>query len=137
MTDVLTPDQRRLNMSRIRGMDTQPEMVVRRFVHSLGFRYRLHDKALPGRPDIVLPRHHKVILVNGCFWHMHNCPLGLVVPKTNEQFWRLKREGNVKRDKRNIDALEELGWKIFEVWECQLRDPESILEKVSQFLVGD
>ncbi len=124
MTDVLTPEQRRCNMSAIKGRDTKPEIIVRRLVHGMGFRYRLNLKDLPGKPDLVFTRLKKIIFVHGCFWHMHRCRYGRVVPATNAEFWRNKREGNVERDKRKQKELRSLGWEILVVWECQ-----TILEK--------
>ena len=135
MTDVHTESQRSFNMSRIRSKDTKPELVVRSFVHRLGYRFRLYRKDLPGKPDIVLPRHKKIIFVHGCFWHMHNCKKGCVKPKTRAQFWQDKRMGNRERDKRNIRALKKLGWDIFVVWECQVQNSYFELS-VSHFLSG-
>lgn len=107
-------------MSGIRGKDTKPEWMVRRGLHSRGFRYRLHAKELPGRPDLVLPKYHAVIFIHGCFWHGHDCPL-FKWPKTREEFWRLKIEGNVVRDAKAIDALLQKDWRVATVWECGLR----------------
>jgi len=132
--DVLTPEERRRNMAAIRGKDTQPEMLLRRLVHSLGYRYRLHVRNLPGCPDIVLPRHRKVILVHGCFWHRHNCRLGRPWPRTRAVFWRNKLEGNKARDVKNRKALRKLGWEVLVVWECQTRRPEWLRGRVSGFL---
>ena len=136
MTDVLTPDQRRRCMSAIKGKDTKPEMVVRRLAHSLGYRYRLHRKDLPGKPDLVFPRLSKIILVNGCFWHMHDCPYGQVTPKTNADFWKEKRKRTVERDKKKQMELEKLGWEVLVVWECQTRphNRSALLELVQSFL---
>lgn len=120
MVDVLTPEQRRLNMSRIRGRDTKPELLVRRGLHALGFRYRLQDKKLPGRPDLVFPRHNAVIFVHGCFWHGHNCPL-FKLPATRQEFWSQKIMSNRVRDERTTTALLELGWRVANVWECSIR----------------
>lgn len=119
-TDVLTPEQRRLNMSRIRGKDTKPELQVRRVLHGRGFRYRLHVASLPGKPDLVLPRYRAVILIHGCFWHGHDCPL-FKWPKSNTDFWRKKIEGNVKRDVITLTALQNAGWRTMIFWECALR----------------
>ena len=105
MADVHTPEQRSYNMSRIRGRDTKPELIVRSIVHQMGFRFRLHRKDLPGKPDLVLPGRGKIIFVHGCFWHMHRCRYGRVVPKTNAEFWQAKRQGNMDRDRRNRRAL--------------------------------
>jgi len=137
MTDVLTPEQRSFNMSRIKGRNTKPEMIVRSLVHRMGYRFRLHRKDLPGRPDLVFPRLKKIIFVHGCFWHMHDCRYGQVVPQTNNEFWRNKRLSNVERDRRNIEALEQEGWKIMNVWECQIRHEESIRDALGVFLGKD
>lgn len=135
MADVLTPQQRSFNMSRIRSRDTRPEMIVRSVVHGLGFRYRLHKKDLPGKPDLVLVRHRKIIDVHGCFFHMHNCPYGRVVPATNAEFWRTKRESNLNRDRRNVKLLKKAGWRVLIVWECQTRHPETLEKALSDFLM--
>lgn len=134
MTDVLTPEQRRLNMSRIRGRDTRPEMIVRSLAHSMGYRYRLHNPKLPGRPDLTFSRRRKVIFVHGCFWHRHRCRYGRVVPKTNATFWEEKRQGNVERDRRNIAALKRQGWQVLVIWECWTRDVESLRRRLVEFL---
>ena len=107
-------------MSRIAGKDTKPEELVRKYLFSKGFRYRKNVKTLPGCPDIVLPRYKTVIFVNGCFWHKHDCPR-FVWPSTNEEYWRPKIMGNVERDKRNFAELQQLGWTVLTVWECELK----------------
>ena len=112
-------------MSGIRGTDTKPELVLRRGLHQLGFRYRLHDRRLPGTPDLVFPRYNAVIFVNGCFWHGHDCHL-FRWPKTREKFWKSKITGNMQRDTRNWGLLEAEGWRILVVWECALKEGESI-----------
>lgn len=135
MADVHTSRQRSYNMSRIRSRDTKPEMIVRSIVHQMGFRFRLHRKDLAGKPDLVLPRHHKVIFVHGCFWHMHRCRYGRVTPKTNADFWQTKRTGNVARDRRNLRSLRRDGWKVLVVWECWTRDPEArLIPRLHAFL---
>lgn len=134
MADVLTPQQRSFNMSRIRDRDTRPEMVVRSIVHRLGYRYRLHKKELPGKPDIVLVRHRKIIDVHGCFFHMHKCSYGGVVPATNAKFWRTKRLANVERDKRNLAALRRSGWRVLIVWECETRNVDQLAGKIKRFM---
>jgi len=134
MADVLTPAQRRRNMQAIKGRDTKPEMIVRRLVHKMGYRFRLHRKDLPGKPDLVLPRHHKVIYVHGCYWHVHICRWGQVVPKTNAEFWATKRAGNVARDKMNQEAIESLGGSVLAVWECETRAPETLRDRLAEFL---
>ena len=121
MADVLTPKQRSYNMSRIRGKDTKPEEMVRKYLFSQGFRYRKNDARLPGKPDIVLPKHKTVIFVNGCFWHKHEGCKYFVWPKNNAEFWKDKIEKNVARDQRNYDLLRKAGWTIIIVWDCELR----------------
>lgn len=118
--DHLSVEQRSSLMSRIRSRDTQPEMAVRTTLHRLGFRYRLHVRALPGCPDLVFPSSHKVIFVNGCYWHWHTCKRGRTQSKTNKQFWVEKMVANRDRDKRVIRRLRRLGWGVLTVWECQI-----------------
>ena len=123
-------------MSRIRSRNTRPEMIVRRLVHSLGYRFRLHRADLPGRPDLVFPRLRKIILVHGCFWHIHDCPRGRVVPRTRADFWKAKREANTARDASVTAALAALGWEVFIVWECWTRDPAALRTRVADFLTA-
>ncbi len=137
MTDVLTSAQRHRCMAAIRSKNTGPELAVRRIVTALGFRYRLHRRDLPGSPDLVFGPLRRVILVHGCFWHLHNCRYGRVRPKTNAKFWQDKRASNRLRDRRSIRALRQEGWKVLVIWECQLRDPERIAERVIEFLALD
>ena len=134
MSDVHTKEQRSRNMAAIRSKDTKPEMIVRRIAHSLGFRYRLHRKNLPGKPDLVFPRRRKVIFVHGCFWHMHNCRYGRVTPKTNSSFWQNKRTSNVARDKQNRKDLKLKGWQVLTIWECQTRDQHLLENKIRDFI---
>ena len=134
MVDVLTPAQRRACMAAIRSRDTKPEILVRQIVHGMGYRYRLHTKTLPGKPDLVLPRHHKVIFVHGCFWHMHSCRYGKVVPATNSEFWHTKRTSNLLRDRRNRISLEAAGWHVLELWECFLKDRNTLVKTLRDFL---
>lgn len=122
VTDIVDPATRSRMMSSIRGKDTKPEMIVRRFLHGKGFRYRLHVKELPGKPDIVLPRFSAVVLVHGCFWHHHAGCKFARMPKTNSDFWKNKIMSNVKRDKLNVARLESLGWRIIIIWECEIND---------------
>ena len=135
--DVHTPIQRRRNMAAIKGKDTKPEMVVRRLVFRLGYRYRLHGKSLPGRPDLVFRSRRKVIFVHGCFWHMHSCRYGQVKPKTNATFWEEKRKASVERDRRQLKALIDDGWEVLVVWECQTRDANALEAVVTEFLGSD
>jgi DNA mismatch endonuclease (patch repair protein) len=134
MVDVLTKKQRSYNMSRIKGKDTKPELVVRKIVHMLGYRYRLHVSNLPGKPDIVLPRHKKVIFVHGCFWHVHNCKYGRVKPATRRKFWETKLKGNKERDKIKLRELRKNGWSVTTIWECQTRKPEKLIDRIDDFL---
>ena len=134
VADNLTSMQRSYCMSRIRSVDTSPELAVRRLIHALGYRYRLHDQALPGCPDIVLPRYKKAICVNGCFWHLHACDRGRTIPKHNASYWQAKRHGNAMRDRRNRRRLRYLGWEVLVVWECWTRDTRRLQSKVEAFL---
>jgi DNA mismatch endonuclease, patch repair protein len=135
MTDVLSPEQRSYNMSRIRSKDTKPELIVRSILVKLGFRYRLHTKTIPGNPDIVLTKNRKLIFVHGCYWHLHSCKYGKVAPKTNAKFWKLKRMGNKKRDMENFLKLKKMGWRKLIIWECEIKkDGRRLIKKISQFL---
>jgi DNA mismatch endonuclease (patch repair protein) len=118
--DVLTTEQRRLNMSRIRGKDTKPELLLRRGLHAAGLRFRLHAAGLPGKPDMVFPKYHAVVLIHGCFWHGHECPL-FRLPATRPEFWAKKISGNRERDQRTAKALQLAGWRQLSVWECSLK----------------
>jgi len=132
--DVHSPEQRSFNMSRIRNRNTRPEMIVRSIVHRLGYRYRLHKKDLPGKPDIVLVRHRKIIDVHGCFFHMHTCRYGRVVPATNANFWKVKRLSNAERDRRNLRALKRKGWRVLVVWECETKNSDRLAKRLERFL---
>ena len=132
--DVLTPQQRSSNMAAIKGKDTRPERVVRSLVHAIGYRYRLHRKDLPGKPDLVFPRLKKIILVHGCFWHVHDCKYGRVKPADNAAFWEAKRCGTTERDRKNVAALQLLGWDIFIVWECWTRNHITLQSRLIGFL---
>jgi DNA mismatch endonuclease (patch repair protein) len=134
MVDVHSSAQRSYNMSRIRPIDTKPEMVLRRSIHARGFRYRLHAKSLPGKPDLVFPSRRAVVFVNGCFWHSHKCRWGNVVPTTNAQFWSRKREATVLRDEIKRRELIALGWRVLTVWECELKSPGEAVDRVVAFL---
>lgn len=128
MVDVLTPEQRSFNMSRIRGKDTKPELILRRGLHALGFRYQLHRKDLPGRPDLVFPRYQTVIFVHGCFWHGHDCSL-FRWPATRAEFWHEKIGRNRERDKNAVHQLKQQGWRVITVWECAFKGPHRILDR--------
>jgi len=119
--DVHDKKTRSYNMSRIKGKNTKPEEIVRKYLFSKGFRYRKNDKKLPGTPDIVLPKYKTVIFVNGCFWHGHKDCRYFVIPKTNTDFWLNKINTNIERDKHKQEALKELGWNVIVVWECKLK----------------
>ena len=119
MRDRLSKERRSWNMSRIRGKNTTPEKRVRSLLHRLGFRFRLHGKKLPGRPDIVLARHRTVIFVHGCFWHRHRGCKNCTTPTNRREWWLAKLNGNAARDKRNQAALEKLGWRVLVIWECE------------------
>lgn len=127
MTDVHSAAQRSFNMSRIGSRDTKPEMIVRSIVHQMGFRFRLHRRDLPGKPDIVMSSRHKIIFVHGCFWHSHHCRYGRVTPATNSEFWKSKRGGNKVRDRRNLRRLREDGWQVLVVWECWTKRIDDVL----------
>ncbi|MCK0070861.1 very short patch repair endonuclease [Kordiimonas laminariae] len=119
--DVVTPEKRSQMMAGIKGKNTKPELIIRKELFRRGFRYRLHGKKLPGKPDIILPKYKTVVFVNGCFWHKHDCHL-FKWPKTRTEFWREKILGNVARDKKNRDLLKADGWKVITIWECAIKN---------------
>ncbi len=132
--DILTPEQRSALMSRIRGVDTKPELVVRRALHAQGYRYRLHGRKLPGRPDLVFRKRRVVVFVHGCFWHWHEgCPKSRL-PKSRADYWRAKFESNVERDQRNERVLADDGWRVFVAWECEIEKDETLVERLMEFL---
>ena len=133
MADVHSPETRSYNMSRIRGKDTKPEELVRKYLFSQGFRYRKNDARLPGKPDIVLPKYKTVIFVNGCFWHGHEGCHYFVWPKNNAEFWKKKIGSNIERDAKNHALLAKLGWNVIVVWECELK--RSTAEEALNLLV--
>ncbi|SOC89936.1 T/G mismatch-specific endonuclease [Ensifer adhaerens] len=140
MADIVPVDVRSRMMSGIRGTNTRPELQVRKALHAAGFRYRLHERKLPGKPDLVLPKYRAVIFVHGCFWHGHGCHL-FRMPSSNSVFWQEKIAGNVARDKVAVDRLRESGWRVATVWECALkgktrRKPEEITERLAEWLRG-
>lgn len=120
MTDIVSEEQRSYIMSRVSSKDTKPELLVRSFLHRLGFRFRIHGKKLPGRPDLVLAKHQAVIFVHGCFWHRHKGCAKATMPATRVQFWREKFERNVDRDLDNQAKLQDLGWRVIVLWECEI-----------------
>ena len=141
MVDVHTREQRRLNMSRIRGKNTKPELMLRRGMHARGMRFRLHRRDLPGTPDIVFPSRRAAVFVHGCFWHGHACPM-FKVPATRTDFWLAKIGSNIRRDAEAFVNLEALGWRTAVVWECALRGPgrqtlEAVVGQVQTFVQGE
>ena len=136
MTDVVDPATRSRMMSGIRSKDTRPEIIVRQALYHAGFRFRLHRKDLPGKPDIVLPKYHAVIFVHGCFWHGHNCHY-CKIPKTRTEFWLDKINANAARDLRNVEALRASGWTVLTVWECEIRDKKDWLAPLTETLRGN
>lgn len=132
MADTITRERRSWNMSRIKGRDTGPELRLRSLLHRAGFRFRLHAKELPGKPDIILPKYRAAIFVHGCFWHRHEGCRNATMPSTRTEFWKSKFDSNVGRDMRNRVALEAAGWTVFTVWECGLKnDAPGIVKKLS------
>ena len=132
--DTISPERRSMNMSRIRSVHTSPEMTVRRLVHGMGFRYRLHATHLPGRPDMVFPGVRKIIDVRGCFWHQHKKCIDSHIPKANIDYWRPKLAKNVGRDKANGKRLKANGWNVLTLWDCELRKPEQVRKRIVAFL---
>lgn len=133
--DHLTVEDRSVQMAKVRRKDTKPEMVVRCLIHAMGLRYRLHDRHLPGCPDIVFKRHGRLVFVNGCFWHQHSdshCRLARL-PKTKLDFWLPKFEAIRKRDSENLHRLDQMGWKILVIWECQLKDKTELKTSIREF----
>jgi DNA mismatch endonuclease (patch repair protein) len=136
MVDTVSPEVRSRIMARVKSKGMKPEMKVRRLLHGLGYRYRLHRSDLPGRPDLVFPSRQKVIFVNGCFWHYHTGCERVRIPSTNQDYWVAKLERNRDRDKRNLLLLEEIGWSALTTWECELRDMETATGRLVEFLEG-
>ena len=136
MADTFTAAQRSRIMAKVKGKDTKPEKVVRSLLHRLGFRFRLHRKDLPGSPDIVLTRHRKIIFVHGCFWHQHpNCPHA-ARPSSNTDYWKKKLDRNIARDVETLIKIEDLGWRVLVIWECQTRK-DGLPNLINDFLKSD
>jgi DNA mismatch endonuclease (patch repair protein) len=138
MTDKISPQRRSENMRRIRSSNMEPERAVRSIIHHLGYRFRLHAKDLPGRPDVVRRKQKQAIFVHGCFWHQHklrSCLDGRV-PKSNTGYWLPKLARNVKRDKSSASALRRLGWKVLTIWECETKSPDKLSQKLQKFLAN-
>lgn len=136
MTDTLTPAQRRRTMQAVKGRDTKPEWALRRRLHAMGFRYRLHDPKLPGKPDLVLPRWRAAVFVHGCFWHGHDCPRGARRPATNRAYWEAKIARNQARDAAAEEKLRAMGYRVLTVWECELKDADAAAARVAAALSG-
>ncbi len=132
MADAMTPEQRSRCMAAIKGKDTKPEMIVRKYLFSRGLRFRVQVRKLPGNPDIVLPKYKTVIFVNGCFWHGHEGCKYFRLPKSNVEFWKEKIERNIERDRESMRALLDLGWKVIRVWECELRNKANREETLNE-----
>jgi DNA mismatch endonuclease, patch repair protein len=135
MADNLTVEQRKKNMSAIKSRHTKPEIIVRSMLHRLGFRFRLHNKKLPGKPDIILPKYKTVIFVHGCFWHQHKGCKRSTIPKSNTNYWIPKLTGNVKRDVQHKSDLKNAGWNVAVVWECETKDTEKLAKKLENIFV--
>lgn len=136
MPDVFNPEERSRIMAKVRGENTSPERLVRSLIHKMGYRFRLNVKDLPGKPDIVLKKHKKVIFVHGCFWHQHEgCPHA-ARPSSNTEYWNKKLDRNMIRDRENVHKLEYLGWNVLIVWECETRDREKLVDKLKGFLTS-
>ena len=133
MVDIMTVEQRSALMSRIRSVDTKPELFVRRALHAMGYRFRTHVRDLPGRPDLVFTKRHAVIFVHGCFWHRHGCKK-TYVPKVREEFWGSKFAANTSRDERNQSQLVQSGWRVLVVWECEVESDDTIIDRMVAFL---
>ncbi len=136
MTDVYNRTKRSEIMARVRATGTKPELIVRQVAHRLGYRFRLHRRDLPGRPDVVFPRWRRVVLVHGCFWHGHKGCAKAKRPATNREFWNQKLTRNVERDRENAAALRRVGWRVLVIWECETNDREQIAARISNFLNG-
>ncbi|MGZ8212895.1 MAG: very short patch repair endonuclease [Methylosarcina sp.] len=136
MTDRLSSETRSRIMRAIHSKNTKPEITIRKYLFANGYRYRVHPKTLPGKPDLVFPARRKAIFVNGCFWHQHSepsCPIR-AVPSSNQGYWMPKLARNVERDSENMNLLHELGWDILVIWECELRNQEAAFDKIEKFL---
>lgn len=133
MVDKISPSKRSLNMSAIKSTGMKPEMLVRSMVHRMGYRFRLHSKDLPGKPDLVFRSRKKAIFVHGCFWHGHDCRRGARMPKTNTDYWRAKIGRNRARDVRHLEDLAALGWRALVVWECELADETALVARLRVF----
>jgi DNA mismatch endonuclease (patch repair protein) len=136
VTDIFSKEKRSQIMASVHGRDTTPEKIVRSTAHRLGFRFRLHVRTLPGSPDMVFPKHRKIILINGCFWHHHRRCSKSRPPATNADFWNRKFLDNARRDRRNLRLLRRLGWDVLIIWECELKKPPGLQRRLWEFLSG-
>lgn len=134
MADRITPQQRSANMRAIKHKDTAPEMTVRRLIHAMGFRYRLHRADLPGKPDLVFGPAKRIVFVHGCYWHGHGCSTGGTGAKSNQRYWGPKIQGNRDRDARHLERLESDGWKVLTVWECDVKSEPALRTRLARFL---
>lgn len=134
MADIVSRSKRKEMMSKVKQRHTKPEIAVRKLLHRLGYRFRLHSKKLPGTPDIVLPKYKSVIFVHGCFWHQHEGCRKARRPTSNVEFWNEKLDKNIERDKRKESELKDLGWKVLIIWDCEIKDEETLIKKVKKFL---
>ena len=136
MADTISKERRSELMSSVRSKNSKVELLVRSLVHRMGYRFRLHRKDLPGKPDLVFPGRKKILFVHGCFWHWHSDPdcKNARMPKSRQEFWRPKLEGNRRRDRENKAKLTDLGWEVLEIWECEAREPEEIKSRIKRFL---
>ena len=133
MSDRFDNSTRSRIMAAVKCVNTKPEITVRKLIHRLGYRYRLHRKDLPGKPDVVFGPKRKAIFIHGCFWHNHDCSKGKL-PKSNIEFWEPKLKGNRERDEKNIIELNNMGWKILEIWQCEISDIEKLADRIIDFL---
>lgn len=134
MADTVSPQTRSRVMRSVRSKDTKPEIAVRKWLHAHGYRFRLHRKDLPGKPDMVLPKYRAVIFAHGCFWHRHSCKDGSRLPSSHQEYWVPKLEGNSERDKRNLDDLKKMGWRCLILWECEIKDRKVMEQRLESFL---
>jgi len=135
--DKFSPEKRSAIMAKIKGRDTKPELVVRRLVYAMGYRYRLHRQDLPGKPDLAFLGRRKVIFVHGCFWHQHPSCKRSSRPTTNQPFWDEKLDANIERDRQSLDAYAQMGWKVLTIWECETKNPDTLRIRLAAFLEND
>jgi DNA mismatch endonuclease, patch repair protein len=132
--DILSKEQRSWNMSRIKGKNSKPEIIVRSILHGLGYRFRLHRQDLPGIPDIILPKHRTIIFVHGCYWHRHKDCRFAYNPKSRQVFWQKKFDGTLQRDKKNYEVLTNMGWTVYVIWECETKNIQTLKSKIKKLM---